>query len=118
VILAVIALAAIALFFVTASQPTAAIPIAYDALLFLASLIGVVLAVIRVSSLPGLATDRAAGVWIALAGALGVTVGALISMRDERLSAPGRHVDSTGRPVPEPPEVETISPPPPAADAG
>ncbi|MEJ7715011.1 MAG: hypothetical protein WKF40_04610 [Thermoleophilaceae bacterium] len=112
VIFAVIALAAIGLVAVTAMQPTAAVPIAYDALLFLVSMVGGVLAIVRVLSLPELADERAFGLWIGLAGAIGITFGAALSMRDERLSEPGRLTDPTGRPISAPPAVETVQAPP------
>lgn len=112
VIFAVIALAAVGLVAVTATQPTGAVPIAYDTLLFLTSMVGGVLAILRVLSLPEAAAGRAIGVWIGLFGAIAITFGALLSMRDERLSGPGRLTDSTGRPVAGPPEVEVIPAPP------
>jgi hypothetical protein len=54
------------------------------------------------------------GAWIGLAATLGVLVGLLAGMRDERLSTPGRLTDGTGAPVDQPLAVETLSPPPPA----
>lgn len=54
------------------------------------------------------------GAWIALAATLGVLVGVLVGMRDERLSRAGRLTDQTGRPVERPVEVEKLPAPPPA----
>ncbi len=62
--------------------------------------------------LPGPGTEY--GAWIGLASTIGVLIGALVAMRDERLSQPGRLTDSTGVPVDAPLAVETLSPPPPA----
>jgi hypothetical protein len=117
IVFALLALAAIALVAVTAMQPTPAISIAYEALLFLVSLVGGVLALVRLFSLPEAAAGRAFGLWIGLAGAIGITFGAAIAMRDERLSGPGGLTDATGRPTAAPPEVETV-PAPPAGGGG
>jgi hypothetical protein len=110
-LLAACALFAVALPFVTAMQPAPAVPIFLDALVTLAGMIASVLVLVRVGFLPDGADTREAGLWLALAGALGAAVGGGISMRDERLSRPGRPTDLTGRPVPEPAEVEVLPPP-------
>jgi hypothetical protein len=55
--------------------------------------------------------DRATGAWLGLAGVLGMSVGGLIAMRDERRSPAGRHTDLSGAPVDSPPEVETLRAP-------
>ena len=117
VLFAVIALAAIGLLVVTATQPTGAVPIAYASLLFLTSMVVAVLAILRVLSLPEDAAGRAFGAWIGLAGAIAITFGAVLAMRDERLSGSGRPTDSTGLPVEGPPEIEVI-PAPPAGGGG
>jgi len=111
VVLFAVALAAIGLLLVTVTQPTAAIPIAYDALLFLVSLLSGVIAIVRVLALPAVAEGRGAGVWVALVGAIGITVGAAMAMRNERLSGPGPPTDGTGRPA-APPAVEELPAPP------
>jgi hypothetical protein len=54
------------------------------------------------------------GAWVGLAATLGVLVGALVAMRDERLSTPGRLTDATGLPVETAVEVEQLPAPPPA----
>jgi hypothetical protein len=112
VVFALLALAAVGLLVVTAMQPTPAIPIAYEALLFLVSMVGGVLALVRLFSLPEPASGRAFGIWIGLAGAIGITFGAALAMRDERLSGPGGLTDATGRPMSAPPEIETVPAPP------
>jgi hypothetical protein len=110
-VLALIAAAAIALLLVTASQRVPAVPIALDALVTLGGLVGVVLVLVRTLNLPDGASGRDWAVWLALGGSLGIVVGGVLAMRDERLSPPGRHTDLTGRPTPPPAEIETIPAP-------
>ena len=52
---------------------------------------------------------------MALAATLGIVIGGLIAMRDERLSPDGRHTDLTGVPVSAQREIETLSAPHPEA---
>jgi peptidoglycan/LPS O-acetylase OafA/YrhL len=111
VLLAAVGVFALALFFVTAHQPVPALPIALDALVTLAGMVAVALVLVRVGFPPGEPGSREWGLWLALAAALGVTVGGWISMRDQRLSRPGRPSDLSGQPVTEPAEVEVVSPP-------
>ena len=111
ILLALTALSAVAIVPITASQRVPAVPIALEALLTIAGLLATVLVLIRVASLPGDAAERELGLWLALVGAVGVVVGGLVAMRDERRSPPGRPVDLSGRPVPAPPEVETLPAP-------
>ena len=40
------------------------------------------------------------GLWLGLAGTAAIAAGGALAMRDERLSPPGRQVDLTGRPAP------------------
>lgn len=115
-LLAALAAFAIATFLATAWQPVPALPITLDALVALAGMVGSVLVLVRVAFLPEGADSREWGLWLGLVGALGVTAGGWISMRDQRLSRPGRPTDLSGRPVAEPAEVEVVSPPgPPGA---
>jgi hypothetical protein len=106
----------IALLVVTAVQRTAAVGVASDALLALVAGIVVIVAAIRAANVPGgleaSGADRAAFHWIGLVAAAGVLVGAVIAMRDERLSKPGARTDATGVPVDRPPEIETLPAPP------
>jgi hypothetical protein len=99
-VLALIAAAAVALLLVTASQRVPAVPIALE-----------VLVLVRTLNLPDGASGRDWAVWLALGGSLGIVVGGVLAMRDERLSPPGRHTDLTGRPTPPPAEIETIPAP-------
>jgi hypothetical protein len=116
VVLAVVALAALAIPVVTATQRVPAVPLAHQSLTALVALLAVVLVLIRVLNLPDWADERDLGLWVALAAALGIVVGGLIAMRDERLTRGERHTDLTGVPVASQREIETL--PPPRAEAG
>ena len=123
-ILLLIAFAAIGLAIDTAVEKTVAVPIAYASLLSAAALIAVVLVLTHLGSSPepaqnvepevrrSVETGTAVGVYLALVASIGVFAGALLAMRDERLSKRGRVTDSTGRPVAAAPEPELLSPPP------
>jgi hypothetical protein len=115
-VLAVVALAALAIPVLTAVHRVPAVPLAHQSLTTLVGLLAVVLVLIRVLNLPDWADQREWGLWVALAAALGVVVGGLIAMRDERLTREGRHTDLTGVPVAAQREIETL--PPPGAEAG
>jgi hypothetical protein len=109
--LALLAAFGVALLPITASQRVPAVPIAFSALVSLAGLIGTILVLVRVADLPDGADGRGWALWLGLAAALGLTAGGGVSMRDERLSPPGRHTDLMGRPVAPPPEIEPIAAP-------
>jgi hypothetical protein len=111
VILGAVAAAAVAMVAVTATQPVAAVPIAFQSLLALGGLVALVLVLVRVLWLPDLAETREWGLVVALAAATGIAGGALIAARDERLSRRGRHTDATGKPGPPPPEIEVLPAP-------
>lgn len=111
VLLALIAATAVALLVVTAAQSVPAVPIAFSVFVTLAGMLGVVLVLIRLLSVPEPADGRDWGLWLALASSVGIVASGLVAMRDERLSGPGRHTDLTGRPAPPPPEIETFPPP-------
>jgi hypothetical protein len=111
VLLALVAATAVGLLIVTAGQSVPAVPIGFSVLVTLAGMLGVVLVLIRVLSVPEAADDRDWALWLALASSIGVATGGLMAMRDERLSPPGRHTDATGRPTPPPPETETFPAP-------
>jgi hypothetical protein len=105
----------IALLVITAVQRTAAVGIATDAITLIVTAAIAVVALIRVLNLPddlGADAGRATFAWIGLLAAFGVPGGALLAMRDERLSKPGRPTDSSGVPVASVPEVETLPAPP------
>jgi hypothetical protein len=107
-LLAALAVAALTLPLVTASQRVPAIPVALDALLTLAGIAACLLVLLRVLSVPDDAAGRNWALWLALGGALGIVLGGTLAMRDERLSPPGAHTDATGRPAPPPPEIAPV----------
>ena len=111
VVLALVAIVAIALLVVTATQRVPAVTIALDVVVALLGIYASLLVLLRVLNLPDGADGREWGLWLGLAGALGIAVGATVAMRDERRSPPGRYTDSTGRPAPRPPEPEPIAAP-------
>jgi len=108
VILALIAASAVALFLITATQRVPAVPVALESLLALLGFVATILVLVRTAWPPD---QREWGLWLALAGAVGIAVGGWIAIRDERLSEAGRHTDATGRPGPPPPEVESLPAP-------
>ena len=116
VLLLMVGLMGIGLPIVTAVQRTAAVGVASDALLTLVAGCVLIAAAIRALDIPGdlEAADagRAASLWIGLAATFGVFAGALIAMRDERLSKPGRPTDATGVPLDAPVEIEPLPAPP------
>ena len=99
VVLALVALSALAIPVVTAVQRVPAVPLAHESLTSLVGGFAVVLVLIRVLNMPDWAAGREWGLWVALAATLGVAGGALLAMRDERLTRAGRHTDLTGVPV-------------------
>jgi hypothetical protein len=115
IVLALVAAGAVALWIITAAQSLPAVPLTVNTLLCLSGLLAVVLVVIRVLFLPNDADAREWGLWLGLASSLGIVVGSLIAMRDERLSKPGRPTDLSGRPASSPAEIETIPAPRPEA---
>jgi hypothetical protein len=116
IVLALIAAAGVALFLITATQRLPAVPVAFSVFVCLGGLLGVVLVLIRVVDLPDDASAREWGLWLGLAGAIGIAAGSLVAMRDERPSRPGRTTDLSGAPAPPPAEIETIPAPRAGAD--
>ena len=111
VVLALLALTAISVPIVTATHRVPAVPLALESLVALFGLLGLLLVVVRVLNLPGDADGREVGLWLALVAALGIVVGTLVGMRDERRSPEGRHTDLSGVPVASQPEIETMPAP-------
>ena len=64
-----------------------------------AAIIGVILVLIRVANLPDAAGGRGWGLWLGLAGAVGILAGAWLAMRDERRQRPGGYTDLAGAPA-------------------
>ena len=130
-LLALGALAAIAVVVVTAVYATPAVPLAMQSLLTLLGLLLLVLVVFRLADPPDVSflestsapgarervedLDRGVGAWLALVGVLGIVVGGLVAVRDERRSPAGRHTDLSGVPVTSQPEIETLPAPRPEA---
>jgi hypothetical protein len=114
-ILVLLALAALSVPVVTAGYRVPAFPLALQSLTALFGMGVLLLVLFRVLNLPGDAHGREWGLWIALAAVLGVIAGALVAMRDERRSPPGRHTDLTGVPVAAPREIESRPAPRPEA---
>lgn len=99
VLLALIAAFTLLVPVVTATQRVPAIPLALEGLVFIAGLVAIVLVLIRVLALPDGVEGREWALWLGLAAAVGIAVGALIGMRDERLSKRGRTTDASGKPA-------------------
>jgi hypothetical protein len=103
VALAAVALFALAVWVVTATQPTGAVGIAMDAILALLGIAATAIAAIRLANIPDLGrqVERSIGVYLALAGALGVAIGGWLSMQNERGPAEPR-TEPERVPPPEP----------------
>jgi hypothetical protein len=103
IVLAVAALMGISLAVAAATQHSPAVPQTISALTTPVALAAAVLAVIHTISLPDGASGRELGVYLGLAGAVGVLVGAWRSMGDQsfpRAATP--HVEVTPLPAPKP----------------
>jgi hypothetical protein len=111
IVLSLIAVAAVALAVITAGQRLPAVPLTWNVFLVFAGMLGVVLVLIRVADLPDGADAREWGLWLGLAGAVGILIGALIALRDDRHSSRERYTDLSGRPAPAPAEIEAIPAP-------
>jgi len=93
VILALAAVMALTTFVLTASQPTAAVPLAMASLTTLVALLSLVLVVIRLVWTPDVTegvfdAEREAGAWLGLVATSVLVAGCLASIRDERLPRP------------------------------
>ena len=98
-------------------------PLTWASLLNLASLVAMVLVLVHLGASPepaqsvapevrrSVETSTTGGVYLALVASVGMFVGTLLAMRDERLSKRGRLTDTTGQPVEAAPEPELLSPP-------
>jgi hypothetical protein len=99
VLLAFVAAAGVLLPIVTATQRVPAVPIALAALVTLIGVVGVILVLLRVLDTPDVASGREWGIWLALAGALGIVAGSCVVLREERWPGAGS------------PDIETIPTP-------
>ena len=103
IVLAISALMGVGLAVATATQRTPAVPQALSALTVPVAVVAAVLAVIHTISIPGGANSRDYGLWLGLAGAIGVLVGAWRSMGDQSFPAVARQeVEVTPLPAPKP----------------
>ena len=98
VILALAAVMALATFVLTASQPTAAVPLALASLTALVAILAFVLVVIRLIWPPDVTdgvfdAQREAGAWLGLVATSVLAAGCLASIRDERLPRPEHQVE-------------------------
>lgn len=75
---------ALLLVFVTVTQRSPAVPLGVAVVTALVAAVAVIVIAVRAASLPAGATDRCYGLWLGLAGALGVLIAAMLSLRDER----------------------------------
>ena len=101
VLLAFVAASAVLLAIVTATQAVPAVPIALSALVSLAGLFGLILVLLRVLDIPDWASGREWGIWLGLAGAVGIIAGAMLAMREETLPSAAR-VEIEPIPAPRP----------------
>lgn len=81
---ALAALAALGLLLATVTQRSAALPLVFAVAATLLGAVALVLVAISAADLPGGATQRCYGLWLGLAGCVGVLAAAWLSMRDER----------------------------------
>jgi hypothetical protein len=81
---AVAALLALSLVAATVLQRSPALPVALAVWTTTVGLVAVIAVLVRVLALPGAASERCYGLWLALAGAIGVLVAGWLSMRNER----------------------------------
>jgi hypothetical protein len=101
ILLALVAASGVLLALVTANQRVPAVPVALSALVALVGGLGVILVLIRVLDLPNWAGGREWGLWLALAGAVGIVAGSLLAMREEiRPGAEAIHIESLPAPRP------------------
>ena len=101
IVLAIAALMGISLAIAAATQRAPAVAQAISALTVPVALAASILAVIHTISLPDGATGREIGLWLGLAGAIGVLVGSYRSMGDQSFPATARpEVEVTPLPAP------------------
>ncbi|MEA2404081.1 MAG: hypothetical protein QOE08_728 [Thermoleophilaceae bacterium] len=102
VVFAIAALMGIALFIVTATQRTAAVPQALSGLLLLVAGVATLLALIRLVNLPGAhGVTREIGAWLGALACIALTASTWRSLLDERFPAAMRpHVEVEVLPAP------------------
>jgi hypothetical protein len=104
VILLLVGAIAISVVVATATQSSGAVPIGSAVFAAFGGILASILTLVRLIWPPDLGpgpTERAAGVWIGTAAALGIAVTAWLSVRDERRGVEGStHVEITRLPAP------------------
>ena len=121
-LLLIVAVAAVGLAVITALEKTVAVPLTWASLLCFATIVAFFLVLFHLASDPSpqgaervadsrVETSTAGGAWLALLSTVTMLAGALLAMRDERLSKGGRLTDQTGRPVERAAEVEQLAAP-------
>jgi hypothetical protein len=78
------ALAALALVAVTLRQRSPALPVAFAVLTIILGFVAVVVVGLRTLALPDMALGRCYGLWLGLAGTVGVLIAGWLSVGDER----------------------------------
>jgi hypothetical protein len=78
--------AAVALVISTVGERSPALPVSIAVWSVLLGVAGVIAAIVRVLERPGGSTEVCIGAWLALAGAVGILLGAWLALRDERTS--------------------------------
>ena len=123
VALALLAIAAVVVWVLNATAKNTAPGVASEALLVPFALVMSVICGIRLLNVPGslelpdgapIGAALELGAWLGFAATLGVLIGVLVAVRDERLSRPGHPTDQTGLPVDAPAAIEKLPAPPPA----
>jgi hypothetical protein len=100
VILAVVGAAAVGVFVATATQRVPAVAIALEAMVALLGFVAVVLVLVRTIWPPAAADQPDYGLWLGLAGAIGIAAGGWIGARDERMPAAPERRDPDPLPAP------------------
>jgi FtsH-binding integral membrane protein len=86
-ILLLVALFAVAVWVVAATQETSAVPVGLSSITALLALLAIVLVIIRLVSTPDVGvggTTLEVGIWLALASTAGIFLGCFLAMGDER----------------------------------
>jgi hypothetical protein len=81
---ALAAMSALALVLVTIAQRSPALPLAVAVVTVVLGTLALIAVGVRAIALPPGALERCYGLWLGLAGSLGVLVAAILSLRDER----------------------------------
>ena len=113
-VLVLVALGALGLWVVTATQRTVALGIALNAFVVAGAAVASILVAVRVLDQPDLGEGYALswGLVVAAVATAALLGGSWRALRDERVSPPGTSRDSTGRPVPPSPPTPPLPAPP------